>query len=120
MIKFPVRYNREDESVEDADFNVIAHPFILPGMSVDEKHEIGAMIEKALNILNEHKSIISGAEKAAQADFGFMQSYLLAPAIKSSLSERHKKSLDRIERKHKKFVAKLIAKYLAVQGGVAP
>ena len=49
MIKKPVTYSQKDESIMDADFQVIAHAFRKIGMLTADYHALGQEIADAIN-----------------------------------------------------------------------
>lgn len=115
MIKFPVRYDRDDESLEDAEHIVFAHPFVGPGISQEDKHEIGEMIARAMNAFFQNGSIgrpVTLPKADIKSDVAkTVNPFSIPDFIRSMLSDRHKKMLDRKERSLKKFVQKVTAKY---------
>ena len=109
MITYPVRYNQDDECVEDSELRVIGHPFATVDEGKEVKHERGRDMADALNLLNGYKPPLATTPEKL-AEMGFSEAFDLPAVVRDTLSLFQKKSLDRIERKHKKLIKKLIAK----------
>ena len=107
MITYPVRYNQDDECIEDAELRVIGHPFATVDEGKEVKHERGRLIADVMNMMKGYK-LATTPEKLAET--GFSEAFDLPAGVREALSLLQRKSLDRIERKHKKLVKKLIAK----------
>lgn len=114
MISYPVKYNQDDDCVEGSDFVVIARPHVEQGTNMEVYHEIGRLIADALNAYlsystpppPDYLSLKPGPIIKIQNNI-----YDLPDSIANGLPVYQKKALSRIERKHKKMVAKLIAKF---------
>ena len=111
MITYPIRYNQDDECVEDSELHVIGHPFATVDEGKEVKHERGRDMAEGLNFMAARRAGIKLATTPEKlAETGFSEAFDLPAGVREALSLFQKKSLDRIERKHKKLVKKLIAK----------
>ena len=105
MITYPIRYNQDDECVEDAELRVIGHPFATVDEGKEIKHERGRDMAEGLNFMAARRAGVKLANVVAlTTDFD------LPAGVRKVLSLLQKKSLDRVERKHAKLVKKLIAR----------
>ena len=104
MIVYPTRYNRDDECVEDAEFKVLGRPFATVDEGAEVKHSRGMLIAEAIN------AYVPGSPPKLSEISPPPSVYDLPEKVYTGLSSVQKQKLIRIERKHKKMVAKLIAK----------
>ena len=107
-MKFPVRYKRSEEVVEDADFLVVAMPHIERGRPREEIHIVGEAISAALNlaeIARTNRSVPGQPMVVSNGEF------TLPESVRSQVVVFEMMKLNRIERKHRKMVSKLKAKY---------
>jgi len=112
VIAYPVRYNFNDECVEDAEFKVLAHPFATIEEGVEIKHERGVMIALAVNAYVPGTFLEPVEQKATAASTAVLATavFHVPSEVLKLLSPVQRGKLIRIERKHKKLVAKLIVR----------
>lgn len=124
MIKFPVRYNEQDQAVEDSDFVIIAHPFIRAGQSIVEKDEIGKLLASSLNSMNvvgglsynystKPGSLVENNSAPSDLKPGTIQFFLPAE-LKKKMNHLEISKFDRFIKKVGKIIEKAKLKY----GGV--
>ena len=109
MITYPVRYNQDDECVEDSELRVIGHPFATVDEGKEVKHERGRSMADGLNMMKGYKPATM-PEKLAETVVSAEKDFSISADERKWLSQIQNKAIDRIARKHRTLIKQLIAK----------